>query len=52
MMDWCKPEAHKNLNRSPDYSNKLPVSDCCLTPTQLYYAENKLVFNEMMMRSA
>jgi len=32
------------------------VSDCCLTPTrqwfmQLYHSENKLIFNEMMMRS-
>jgi hypothetical protein len=32
------------------------VSDCCLMPTlqffQLFYGENKLIFNEMMMRSA
>ena len=28
------------------------VSDCCLTPTQLYHGANKLIFNEMMMRSA
>ena len=28
------------------------VSDCCLTPTQLYHGENKLIFNEMMMKSA
>jgi len=31
------------------------VSDCCLIPTkqifQLYHGENKLIFNEMMMRS-
>jgi hypothetical protein len=31
-------------------------SDCCLTPTQhffqLYHGENKLIFNEMMKRSA
>ena len=26
------------------------MSDCCLTPIQLYYDENKLIFNEMMMR--
>ena len=23
------------------------VSECCLTPTQLYHAENKLIFNEI-----
>jgi hypothetical protein len=30
------------------------VSDCCLTPVifQIYHGENKLIFNEMMMRSA
>jgi hypothetical protein len=29
------------------------VSDCCLMPIfQLYHDENKLIFNEMMMRSA
>ena len=32
------------------------VSDCCLTPTQqffyLYHVENKLIFNEMMMKSS
>jgi hypothetical protein len=29
------------------------VSDCCLTAIfQLYYVENKLICNEMMMRSA
>ena len=32
------------------------VSDRCLTPIkqffQLYHGENKLIFNEMMMRSA
>jgi hypothetical protein len=29
------------------------VSDCCLAPIfQLYHGENKLIFNEMMMRSA
>ena len=28
------------------------VSDYCLMPTQLYYGENKLIFNEMMMRFA
>ena len=33
------------------------VSDCCLTPIQLNFSaiswcENKLIFNEMMMRSA
>ena len=32
------------------------VSDCCLTPIQqffqLYHGENKLIFNETMMRSA
>jgi hypothetical protein len=30
------------------------VSDCSLTPTQQFfsYGENKLIFNEMMMRSA
>ena len=32
------------------------VSDCCLASTQqffqLYHGENKLIFNEMMMRSA
>jgi len=27
-------------------------SDCCLKPIQLYHGENKLIFNEMMMRSA
>jgi hypothetical protein len=26
------------------------VSDCCLTPPQLYHGENKLIFNEMMVR--
>jgi hypothetical protein len=35
---------------------QLLVSYCCLTPTQqfvqLYHDENKLIFNEMMMRSA
>ena len=24
------------------------VNDCCLTPTQLYHGENKLIFNVMM----
>ena len=28
------------------------VSNCCLTPLQLYHGENKLIFNEMMIRSA
>jgi hypothetical protein len=30
------------------------VSDCCLTPTQLYryHGENKLILNEMIMMSA
>ena len=28
------------------------VSDCCLMPIQLYHGENKLIFNEMTMRSA
>ena len=35
------------------------VSDCCLTPififnfsTTVYYSENKLIFNEMILRSA
>jgi hypothetical protein len=32
------------------------MSDCCLTPNQqffqLYYGENKLMFNEMVMKSA
>ena len=33
------------------------VSDCCLTPAnstifQLYHCKNKLIFNEMMMKSA
>ena len=28
------------------------VSDCCLPPTQLFHGENKLIFNEMIMRSA
>jgi len=31
------------------------VSECCLTPTQaifqLYHGDNKLIFNEMMMKS-
>jgi hypothetical protein len=31
------------------------ASDCCLTPNsaifQLYHGENKLIFNDMMMRS-
>jgi hypothetical protein len=25
------------------------VSDCCLTPIQQYYGENKLIFNDTMM---
>ena len=28
------------------------VSECCLTPIQQYHGENKLIFDEMMMRSA
>jgi len=28
------------------------VSDCWLAIFQLYHGENKLIFNEMMMRSA
>jgi hypothetical protein len=32
------------------------VSDCCLTPNaaifQLYHGENRLIVNEMMIRSA
>ena len=28
------------------------VSDCCSMPTQLYHGENKLIFKEMMMKSA
>ena len=28
------------------------VSDCCLMPSKQYHCENKLVLNEMMMRSA
>jgi len=28
------------------------VSDCCLTPTQLYHGENKLILNQMIMMSA
>ena len=28
------------------------VSDCCLVPSKQYHCENKLVLNEMMMRSA
>jgi hypothetical protein len=28
------------------------VSDCCLAPFQLYHDMNKLIFNEMMTRSA
>ena len=42
----------------PNRANKLQqkewVNDCCSTPTQqfqLYYHKNKLIFNEMMMRS-
>jgi hypothetical protein len=37
------------------FNSKEWVSDCCLTPLrifQLYHGENKLIFNEMMMRSA
>ena len=30
---------------------KISVSDCCLTQKR-YHGENKLIFNEMMMRSA
>ena len=35
---------------------ELVSGDCCLMPTrhiffQLYHGENKLIFNEMMMRS-
>jgi hypothetical protein len=28
------------------------VSDCCLTPNEQYHGKSKLIFNEIMMRSA
>ena len=48
----------QNIRRMHAHAYKMNhwVSDCCLTPTQqffqLYHVENKLIVNEMMMRSA
>ena len=33
-------------------SEKSILSDCCLVPTQQFFSYLKLIFNEMMMRSA
>ena len=54
----CHIEKYDLEILEPPLSNT-GVSDCCLTPTlffnfstTVYYSENKLIFNEMILRSA
>ena len=51
-MTITNPQTHCDFILTDVYG--LLVSDCCLTPTtfQPYHGENKLIFNEKMMRSA
>ena len=48
----AKPQPHSMVDNVLEER----VSDCCLTPNsaicQLYHGENKLIFNEMVMRPA